>query len=239
MDERQIERWEAQREIKNLMGRYVRALLHKEEGEILNRFWSSREDISLGLNEGWYLGRASVGAYYDHRVRQMELSDRLVKNRFPGVPQVQEGRGLGYLEMKALSSDLVEIGEQGDSAKGMWACSGQVPHFTERGPVTHLTFGVYGVDFVREGEEFRILHMQYLEEIHHPQGEKWWEPEKSRPVLPEFAEMKHLPPVEPDVRVTLYEKWAPRRGLRELLPLPEPYDTLENTFSYGWREAEK
>lgn len=239
MDETRIGSWEDQREVKNLMGRYVRALLHKEEGEILDRFWSRREDISLGLNEGWYLGRASVGGYYSHLEQLMELSDRLVKKRFAGVPEVQTGRGLGHLEMKALSSDLVEIGADGDSAKGVWACSGQVPQFTESGPVTHLTFGVYGVDFVREAGEFRILHMRYLEEIHHPQGEKWWETAKVRPALAEFAELKQVAPAEPDIRTALYEKWAPCRGVREMLPLPEPYDTLENTFSYGWQEVEK
>lgn len=233
MEEKQMGAWEAQREIKNLMGRYTRALLHKEEGTILETFWSCREDISLGTNRGWYLGRGSIGAYYRAKERAMEASDACVKARFSGVPEVQNGRGLGYLPMYALSSDLVEIASDGESGKGMWAVSGQDTVYTPAGPVTELLFGTFCVDFVRENGRFRILHMQYLEEIRHPQGEKWWERAKERPILPEFAELKNWTP-EPDVQVCLYEKWAPGRKHTVVLPLPEPYDTLSETFSYGY-----
>ena len=234
MDEKLIGVWEDQREIKNLMGRYVRAFLHKEESTILARFWSCREDISLGVNDGWYLGRKSIGNYYGFLEEKMVLSDSLVKKRFGGVKAVQEGRGIGYLEMKALSTDLVEVAGDGETAKGMWNCSGQLPVFTASGPVTHLTFGTYAVDFVREDGAFKILHMQYLEEINHPQGEKWWEPERERPALPEFAALKGIMPPEPDVKAALWERFKSGRGIQELPPMPEPYDTYNNTFSYGY-----
>lgn len=234
MDEKQIEQWEAQREIKNLMGRYTRALLHKEEGTILERFWSKREDISLGCNEGWYLGRDSIGAYYKLMEEKMELTDELVKARFHGLPEVQAARGIGYLPMYALSSDLVEVAEDGASAKGIWSVSGQDTEYDVSGPVTKLLFGTIAGDFVREEGEFRILHLVYFEEIRHPQGEKWWEEPKKRQSLPEFEALKQEKSIEPDVKISLYEKWRPGRGLAQTIPLPEPYDTLEHTFSYGY-----
>ena len=234
MDEKRISRWEDQREIKNLMGRFTRALLHKEEREILTRFWSSREDICLGLNDGWYLGRESVGGYYAYLAEKMALSDELIKARFHGLAELQNAKGIGYLEMKALSTDLVEVAEDGCTAKGMWGCSGQLPEFTTSGPVTNLTFGTYAVDFVREDGEFKILHMQYLEEIHHPQGEKWWQPEQQRPELPEFAQMEGVVLPEFDVNVKLWEIFQSGRGIHPMLPPPEPYDTFANTFSYGY-----
>lgn len=234
MEEKQIERWEAQREIKNLMGRYVRALLHKEEGSILHRFWSHREDISLGRNEGWYLGRDSIENWYRQLEKRMEQTDQCMKKRFGGVQEVQQGRGIGYLPMQALSSDLVELAQDGESARGMWACSGQDTEFTTAGPVTMLTFGTYGVDFVREEDGFRILHMQYLEEIRHPQGEKWWNPPEKRPPMPEFADLAGWAMPEPDVKTTLYTKWEKGRKPRLMLALPEPYDTLTDTISYGY-----
>lgn len=233
-DQQLVGIWEDQREIKNLMGRYTRALLHKEEEEILGRFWSRREDISLGLNDGWYLGRDSIGGYYQYFAEKTALTDRLVKARFHGVKEIQEGKGIGYLPMKALSTDLVEVSGDGKTAKGMWGCSGQKTEFTPAGPVTYLTFGTYAVDFVREDGEFKVLHMQYLEEICHPQGEKWWEPEQVRPELPEFAELKESIPPEPDVKMVLWEKFRPGRGLRKLPQLPEPYETYSETFSYGY-----
>ncbi len=233
-DEALVSIWEDQREIKNLMGRYTRALLHKEEEEIPERFWSSREDISLGVNGGWYLGRKSVGKYYQYFSDKMALTDSLVASRFGGLKELQGAKGIGYLEMKALSTDLVEIAGDGKTAKGMWTCSGQVPEFTASGPVTHLTFGTYAVDFIREDGTFKIWHMQYLEEINHPQGEKWWESVRQRPELPEFQTLKDIQPPKPDVETVLWEKWFPGRGICELPPMPEAYETFEETFSYGF-----
>lgn len=226
--------WEDQREIKNLMGRYTRAWLHKEEDRIVSRFWSCREDISLGLNEGWYLGRDSIGKFYGFFAEKTALTDDLVKRRFHGVKEIQDGKGIGYLPMKALSTDLVEVSGDGLTAKGMWGCSGQKTEFTPAGPVTYLTFGTYAVDFIREDGAFKILHMQYLEEICHPQGEKWWEEETSRPALSEFSELAGMTAPEPDKKAPLWEKFRLGRGIRELPRMPEPYETYSKTFSYGF-----
>ena len=31
---------------------------------MLARYWSAREDICLGMNEGWFSGRSAVAEYY-------------------------------------------------------------------------------------------------------------------------------------------------------------------------------
>lgn len=224
-------RWEAQREVKNLMGRYTRALLHKEEGAVPDRFWSRREDVSLGLNEGWYRGQDSVRGYYGWFEQKTECTDGIMKQLFPQIPA--EHRGIGYLEMKSLSSDLVEIAGDGQSARGMWNCAGQKVDYTPAGPVTFLTYGTYFVDFVREDGQFRILNMQYLEEICHPQGQKWWEAPKVLPEMAEFALLKEMTPPEPDIPQQLWERYRTDRPMPELPPAPEPYETLGDTFSYG------
>ena len=51
--EQLVQRWEDQRNIKNLMGKYCNIVILNREGEIPERFWSAREDISLGFNEGF------------------------------------------------------------------------------------------------------------------------------------------------------------------------------------------
>ena len=42
-----VQRWEDQRNIKNLMGKYCNIVILNRRGEIPERFWSAREDISL------------------------------------------------------------------------------------------------------------------------------------------------------------------------------------------------
>ena len=59
--------FEDQRDLKNLMGKLCYTILLKQEDQMLSRFWSAREDICLGTNQGWYLGREAVGGYLRHR----------------------------------------------------------------------------------------------------------------------------------------------------------------------------
>ncbi len=224
-------RWAALLAVKNQMGRYTRALLHKEESTILQRFWSRREDICLGLNEGWYLGRESIGRYYDHLEEKTRESDRAMKTLFPGLEP--DARGIGYLEMKSLSTDLVEVAGDGESARAMWNCAGQKVEYTAAGPVTFLTYGTFAVDFIREEGEFRIWNLQYLEDISHPQGEKWWEEVRERPSMEAFEALAAMAPPAPDVPQRLYEAYSTGRHMPRLPALPEPYETLGETATYG------
>lgn len=229
--EKRLFQWECQREIKNLMGRYTRALLHKEEQTIPEQFWSSREDITLGINEGWYCGQKSIGSYYKYFSQVTSTTDAIMKKLFPQISP--EAHGIGYLEMKSLSGDLVEVSGDGLSAKGMWNCAGQKVEYTLAGPMTFLTYGTYAVDFVREAEGFRILNMQYLEEICHPQGEKWWQPPAQRPEMDAFAALRSMTPPAPDIPEQLWQRYDPERKMAALPPMPEPYETFSDTFSYG------
>ena len=52
-----VGRFEDRRDVKNLAGKYVMSLLLKKEPTILADLWSSRDDISLGVNGGYYAGR--------------------------------------------------------------------------------------------------------------------------------------------------------------------------------------
>ena len=51
-----VERWEDQRTIKNLMGKYVNCLLLNRQGEIFDSFFST-------FNDGSYIGPDAVKGY--------------------------------------------------------------------------------------------------------------------------------------------------------------------------------
>jgi hypothetical protein len=59
-----LERWEYRREIKNLMGKYTLDCLNKQEATIVANHFSRRNDISYGINDGYYSGREAVQEYY-------------------------------------------------------------------------------------------------------------------------------------------------------------------------------
>ena len=55
--------FEDQRDLKNLMGKVCYTMLLKREKTMVADFWSRREDLCLGLNDGYYEGRAAVEGY--------------------------------------------------------------------------------------------------------------------------------------------------------------------------------
>ena len=59
------ERFEDRREIKNIMGKYVTNCLLCKEDTIVDSLFCSRDDISLGFNHGYYVGREAVKGYYN------------------------------------------------------------------------------------------------------------------------------------------------------------------------------
>ena len=59
------ERFEDRREIKNIMGKYVTSCLLCRENTIVDSLFCGRDDISLGFNGGYYVGRQAVKEYYE------------------------------------------------------------------------------------------------------------------------------------------------------------------------------
>ena len=53
--EQLTQRWEDQRAIKNLMGKYANIVLLNREQEVFSRFWSGNEP-TLAFNDGVYRG---------------------------------------------------------------------------------------------------------------------------------------------------------------------------------------
>lgn len=226
--------WEDRREIKNLMGRVSMALLLKQESDILEQFWSRREDICLGVNKGWYTGREAIASYYAAAVKRMKKSDEIMRGRFSFMKEFgPQEHGFGYLEAKTLSEGIIEVAGDRETAKGLWPCAGQVTDFTSEGPITFWTFGWYAADMVLEDDAWRLWHLSYLEDIKHPMGEKWWQPARQRVPFSEFAPMREVQEAEPNIPAELRAYYSTERPFTPSQPMPVPYEHFGETFSYG------
>lgn len=229
-------RFEDLREIKNLLGKYVSSLLLKREGYVLADFWSNREDVCLGLNSGYYKGREAVDGYFQAVGRKTELQGKLLQKAFPkqlGELTEKELYGVGPFEAKPLTSPVVRIAGDGESAKGMWMVQGSNTDVRACGPVTYWTWGVYCVDFIKEDGQWKLWHVLYLEDINHASGQDWTKPEIPYPDLPEFEPLKEFSIPEPNVKQTVREYYTPDRPFTSLPPLPVQYEAFADTFSYG------
>lgn len=235
--EQLVDRWEARREVKNLMGRMTQAILHKEESDFVARFWSKRNDVSLGVNAGWYLGVEAVRAYYAAIATRTDLSDEILRRRFPALMPAA-GRALGQFDLRPLSSEIVEVAGDGQTAKGMWSYQGSDIRMTKKGPLSYWTIGVYAVDFIQEGGQWHIWHMLELLDIDCPCGEKWWQEPLQRSDEIGFKELGNpvLPP--PTIQMELHHLWSLENGQHTMPECPAPYDSFSDTFSYGYGEVQ-
>lgn len=147
-------------EIKNVMGRhaYHHALgTHRQE---LDTIWSTREDISWGNNQGFWVGRETMYHYYaDAKAVQDEKTLELMAKANPDIEVKPENFQLGALLMHSLTTPLVVVADDGKTAQGMWYSLGQVtnasPDGTASGQWMHER---YAVDFIKEEDGWKIWH---------------------------------------------------------------------------------
>ena len=195
-----VGRFEDRRDVKNLAGKYVMSLLLKKEAAILRDLWSAREDISLGVNGGYYAGRQALEDYYASIDEATKRKAQVIKTVFPEDLE-------GYTDQQLYG----------------------------RGPISNWVLGSCCFDFIREDGAWKIWHVLYLEDVDTPAGKKWGDPNAIElfPEMPEFAAMKDVAVAGPNQEKTLRTLYTGSRPFTKLPKVPEPYDTFENTFSYG------
>ncbi len=233
-----VSRWEDRRAIKNLMGKYAYCFLIKREASIFPDFWSRRADVSLGLNEGYYVGPEAVAGYYSFLAEKAAAAEAAIRRAFPEETKEAgpDFQGLGELEYVALSTPVIVRAEADDTAKGVWYDHGARAEVGPAGPVSHWVWRSYAVDFVKEDGAWKIWHMLVSEDVNHPCGEDWTQPKKARAEIEAFAPLKELCPPSPTHPCAVRSLYHPNRPPAPLPQPPVPYDCFENTFSYGWKE---
>jgi hypothetical protein len=230
-----LTRWEIRREVQNIMGKYSQSYCIKQEGA-LPQFWSSRPDISLGLNNGYYIGQEAVRGYYAAIEEETKLASRLIAARFP---KKLEGKtedelfGVGQVSYRPIDTAVVEVADDLQSAKGLWVVRGLVERVTTAGPVSFWDFSYWAVDFILEDGAWKILHMLDLHEVDSRQGINLTDTPEPLPEDPAFAEMASIKIPEPTRPCVLRRTYGADRPFTPSPRVPEPYKTLAETFSYG------
>ncbi len=234
--EQLTQRWEDQRALKNLMGKYANCIILNREQDIFDLFWSREDDICLSFNDGAYVGAEAVSGYYKACWQRNKLVASLMQARFPeqlGGKSEEEIYGVGPFKVKPLSSPVIEVAVDGRTAKGLWHCQGAYNDVETCGPVANWTWGYFAVDFIRTEDGWKLWHMSYTNDVDCICGQSWGKEKQPLPDLPEFAALAdfHYPPYT--VEKTLRELYTPARPHTDCPRIPEPYNTFAETFSYG------
>lgn len=239
--EQLVERWEHLRAIKNLMGRMSADYTLKKEGQMYEKYWAKRADVSLAINEGWYLGAEAVRGYYQTLADQITAQSRLIADIFPkelGDKSEAELNGVGTMDYKPVDTPVVEIAADGKTAKGIWCIRGSHSKILPSGPVAYWEWGWFAADFILEDDAFKLWHLQYLQEVCRPSGHPWYGSEEVYPELPEFAAAAEFQFPTPTIPEDIRARYSAQRPFVPSPRVPEPYETFDETFSYGRKEAE-
>ena len=230
------ERFVDQREIQNVMGKYMFTTMICKDADVAARFWSKKApEPALGLNDGWYVGLDAIDGYYRAISVNTAVRSKAIQARFPeklGSKTDEELYGTGTMNVRPLTTVLVEVAGDGQTAKGLWQVMGVDNDITEYGPLSTWRWGWAAADFVLEDGQWKVWHLQMLDEIVTPVGSKWTE-SAPYPVLPEFAHLADLTGPAPNRPCTLYTAYRADRPFQAPPEAPVPYQTFAETFSYG------
>ena len=208
------------------------AILHAagQTEEELDTMWSKRDDIFWAHNfggmttrdavyKGWAGGLAQNAHYYYRRLLAV----------YPEV-EGKEPRTLMECAVHMLGSSIIEVADDGMSARGSWYTPGVI--FSTLNP-DQKKEGIwiwerYGNDFVKEGDAWKIWHIVEANDIVSEAGTAYGDGPvyldyETDPVAVEFG-TPTIPMITHDATFNWWDNYpAP----------PTPYDTWSDEISYG------
>ena len=160
--EQKIERLWDRHEIENLMGRY--ALHHcAREHEKTFELFADRDDITLSCGDlGIFKGKAGVKSFMVDWHYSLEM-----------VPE-------GALNEHLLTSPVIEIAEDGQTAYAVWISPGVETRRVEpNGELEAIwIWGKYGVDLIKEDGVWKFWHFVITQDFMCDYHHSWVESEK-------------------------------------------------------------
>ena len=197
---RSLERLEAYQEIQNQMGRMIAAFNFRQADRVLSHFALQLPDVSLEVaDEGVFEGGEAVSA--------------IVSETVGSAPKAGE-----MIDIQ-LTTPIIEVAEDGQSARAVWWCPGAAS-LVESGkdPRAVWLWGDVAVDFVKVGDDWKIRHLHYFRVIKCAY-EKGWVEDTSMINRPNTAMHPLSKPT------TYHDPYSPLAVRRGIPAPPYPYDT--------------
>jgi hypothetical protein len=236
--EKMIQRNQDYIEVQNLMSRrafYHGATWQPEELKL----YANRPDISFGMNDGFRVGMEKIKAVYETRFNQTRAKDAArIAKLFPDQVKGDESSwGVGMMQMHTLTTPIIEIAGDGQTAKGMWYTPGVIGSVDQNGKVSNSwIWEKYAVDFIKEDGKWKFWHILVSTDFSVGFAKTLGD-EPGRNVAPQGAEgaLKQAQPasVPKDVPKVIGKTFSATRVATVYPPMPEPYETFSKTFSYG------
>ena len=230
--EEQVRRLNDIHEIQNVMSLheyYHTAGMHREEVE---EIWAQKtpgvswETGDLGRFEGidaiWEI-------YVDGKAMVGEVNLKEMRKLFPRIEDDPENQNIGTMNVHMLTTPMIEVAGDGNTAKGIWMSPGHVTQMRGGKLTACWMWEKYAVDFVKEDGKWKIWHFHVYTDFQTPYEKSWVETSIEPKIPPAF------PPDFPKSNKPMtvdYPQYSPFTIPKNEPRPPVPYETFDDTFSY-------
>ena len=217
------------RDLMSLRSYYQAADLRQKE---LDELWVSQPlhaaKASYGSNYGYYYGKSEVQRWYVDEFQAKRKAQLKTYCEKQGILEDEKLLGAGCMYMCPMSTSIVRIAKDGQSAKGIWYSIGQQSDLKEDGTASGLWMYLkICADFIKEDGKFKLYHIVVANDQNYQAGTNYSADTYIDPKDDALAVEFGNPTIPMNVHDNTYN-WADNYP-----PMPEPYDTLTLEDSYG------
>ena len=157
-----------QQAIQNVMSRHVMYHCYGLHQEEMEQIWvqepENKATASFGQNQGFMVGYPAIWeAYVDgHTESWLSSAKQYCKKKNIDIEGWSDEQildlygGVGQLLLHVTTTAIIEVADDGQTAKCFWYSPGLV---AETGQSGNAIWEAYGVDFVKEGDQWKIWHL--------------------------------------------------------------------------------
>ena len=153
--------------VENIMSRHVLYHCYGEHCQEMEDIWvqepANQATASFGQNQGYCIGYDAVWEFYgtSHDDAFVTKGKAYLENQGVDTTSMTDEElaqygGIGQLLLHVTTTAIIEIAEDGKTAKGYWYSPGMI---SESGSAASSIWEAYGADFVKEGDDWKIWHL--------------------------------------------------------------------------------
>ncbi len=199
----------------------------------LEEIWVSKPEhkatASYGTNWGYYLGMDEIRRWYvtEHAAKRQAQLDAACKN-IPGLENKPENLGFGCMQMLPMSTSLVRIADDGETAEGFWYVIGQKTEYQPDGTAASLWMnGRVAADFIKEDGQWKLWHYIDCNDQSYPAGTAYSAPTYATP----GEDPMEIEFGNPTIKMITHD--GAYNYADDYPAMPEPYATMTPELSYG------
>lgn len=216
--------------IQNIMGRHMFYHAAGKHAEELDQIWAKRHEITWSGNGGSWVGPTVYKAYVESHDESNQYDLEKVIKLHPEIENKKENHGIGTMILHTLTTPIIEVAEDGETAQGVWYSPGIVTEIGPDGNPQPLNMWErYGVDFVKEDGEWKIWHIHMYYDLNFAPGKSWTDPPGPRPAPDPKAPKRPKTDRPPKL---IYNNYSPTQVPQELPRIPKPYKTFADVEPY-------